>query len=317
MMRTLFHDRLVQLLLLTFAVANIVPVEAEYLDLARTVSNATIFLLFLLNGIRLPRHEVIEGIRNWRLQGAILLWVFAAMGLAGFATAHLFEPWLPHRLMIGIILLGVLPTTVQSATAYCSLARGNVAASVVASAAINIVGVVLTPLLFAFFASSAGANFSGETLIRILTILLLPFVIGQLLQKWTLPLVKDRAGLVRVADRAVILLAVYVALSGAVTNGLWAQVPGMALLQMLAAITILLIFGFGGAWLVGQYGGFSWADRKALLFSGAQKSIAIGAPLAAIMFSAADAGFILLPVLLYHLLQMVVSAPLASITADK
>ena len=317
MFRALIHDRLVQLLLLTFAVANVLPLDGHYLDVARILSNATIFLLFLLNGIRLPRDEVIAGIRHWRLQGAIMFWVFGAMTLACFAISQLMSTWLPHRLVLGIILLGALPTTVQSATAYCSIAKGNLAASVVASALINLIGVILTPLLFAFFASSTGANFSPDTLVRILTILLLPFVIGQLIQKWTLPTVSRNPGIFRFADRFVVLLAVYVALSGAVSNGLWAQLSTEALLVMLFAIGLLLAFAFGGAWLLGSKAGFDWPDRKTMLFSGAQKSIAIGAPLAAIMFSPADAGFILLPVLLYHLLQMVVSAPLAGMLAAK
>jgi sodium/bile acid cotransporter 7 len=38
----------------------------------------------------------------------------------------------------------------------------------------------------------------------------------------------------------------------------------------------------------------------------------MGAPLATVLFGAGTAGLVLLPVLVYHLLQLVLSAPLAA-----
>jgi sodium/bile acid cotransporter 7 len=75
---------------------------------------------------------------------------------------------------------------------------------------------------------------------------------------------------------------------------------------------VFLAIGFGGAWLIGGSLGLARPDRIAFLFSGGQKSIALGAPLAAVLFPPEAAGMILLPLLIYHLLQLVASAPLAS-----
>ena len=52
-------------------------------------------------------------------------------------------------------------------------------------------------------------------------------------------------------------------------------------------------------------------ERTAVLFAGAHKSIAVGAPLAALLFPASAAGMVLLPILVYHLAQLIVSAWIA------
>jgi solute carrier family 10 (sodium/bile acid cotransporter), member 7 len=57
--------------------------------------------------------------------------------------------------------------------------------------------------------------------------------------------------------------------------------------------------------------GLNHADRATLVFAGAHKSIATGAPMAAILFGSA-AGLIVLPAIIYHMAQLLVSAPVAA-----
>ena len=312
-----FTDRFVLLLFATVLLASVLPVSGRSAEIASIVSSAAIFLLFLLHGLRLPREELGRALKNWKLQAALFVFVFAVMAGAGYGLSHLAMIWLPTDLALGLLFLGTLPSTVQSATAYSSLAGGNVAASVVAAALLNLVGVVLTPLLFAALASTAGVSVTGDAVIRIMTILLLPFALGQILQKWLRPLVAERKTLVTWMDRTAIAIAVYVAFSGAVVDGALGKVSASEFAVLGAAIAVLLAFGFGGAWLVGGLLRLDGPDRRTMLFSGAQKSIAIGAPLAAILFSADRAGIILLPVLIYHLSQLVLSAPLAARLGEK
>lgn len=315
MLRVLVSDKLIWLLLLTFVLAAAIPVAETHSAIAGAISNIGIFVLFLLNGVRLPRDEVLRGVKNWRLQGGIFLWVFGAMAAAGWAVSHVFAPVLPATLALGLLYLGCLPSTVQSATSYNTLARGNVAASVIAAALINLVGVVVTPALFAALGSAKGVAIGGDVVLRIATILLLPFIIGQVIQPWARSKVLAYKDITGWLDRFVIALAVYVALSAAVREGLLTQLPASVLLTLMAAVVLFLAFGFAGAWLAG--GGFPRPDRKAFLFAGAHKSIAIGAPLAALLFPKAEAGFILIPVILYHLAQLILSAPIATHLARK
>lgn len=312
MFARIFADRFVLLLLATILLASLLPVRGEAAETASLISSAAIFLLFFLNGVRLPRDEVLHGVRNWRLQGAIFLFVFGAMPMVGLGMSHLFDNILPATLALGLLFTGILPSTVQSAAAYCALAKGNVAASVVAAALINLVGVVLSPLLFAMLAHVGEANVSGEAVGRIALILLLPFALGQMSQRWFKPWVDGHKSLATWMDRISIAIAVYVAFSGAVVAGIWSVVHGDELAWLAVALSVMLLAGFGGAWLLGGAMKLPRGDRITMLFSGGQKSIAIGAPLAATIFPPAIAGMVLLPTLAYHMAQLILSAPLAT-----
>ena len=225
---------------------------------------------------------------------------------------------LPPTILAGLIGCGVLPTTVQSATPYCHLARGNVAASVVASAFNNLAAIIVTPLLFALIAGRAGGVvLSGALAVRIALILLLPFLIGQSVQRWLRPWALRHPAAVKLIDQGAIALAVYVAFSAAVVAGIWSQLPPTDFAWLGLMLAIMLGVAFAGSWWVGGRMHLAHADRTALLFSSAHKSIAVGAPLAALLFPAAQAGMILLPVLLYHLAQLMLSAWIAPALARR
>lgn len=307
-----FSDRFVLLLLATIALASFLPVRGDEAATASFISSAAIFLLFFLNGVRLPRDEVLHGVRNWRLQSAIFMFVFAIMPMAGLALSHLFDNLLPALLALGLLFLGTLPSTVQSATAYCSMSKGNVAASVVAAALVNLIGVVLAPLLFALLAHVGEGEFSGGATGRIALILLLPFALGQIAQRWLKPWVDAHKSIATWMDRISIAIAVYVAFSGAVEAGIWTKVNSEELALLALALALMLVVGFGGSWMLGGAMNLPRPDRITMLFSGAQKSIAIGAPLAATIFPPATAGMVLLPTLGYHMAQLILSAPIAA-----
>jgi solute carrier family 10 (sodium/bile acid cotransporter), member 7 len=171
---------------------------------------------------------------------------------------------------------------------------------------------VLSPLLFAALAHVGEANVSGEAVGRIALILLLPFALGQLSQRWFKPWVAGHKSLATWMDRISIAIAVYVAFSGAVVAGIWSVVRGDELAWLALALSVMLTVGFGGSWLLGGFMKLPRGDRITMLFSGGQKSIAIGAPLAATIFPPAIAGMVLLPTLAYHMAQLILSAPLAT-----
>jgi solute carrier family 10 (sodium/bile acid cotransporter), member 7 len=312
MLARIFADRFVLLLLATILVASVLPVSGTAAVTAAMISSAAIFLLFFLNGVRLPRDEVLHGVRNWRLQGAIFLFVFGVMPMVGLGLSHLFDTILPPTLALGLLFAGTLPSTIQSAAAYSALAKGNVAASVVAAALVNLVGVMLSPLLFAALAHSGAAHISAEAVGRIALILLLPFALGQATQRWFKPWVDGHKSLATWMDRISIAIAVYVAFSGAVVAGIWSIVRGDELAWLALALAVMLAVAFGGSWSLGGFMKLSRGDRITMLFSGGQKSIALGAPLAATIFPPAIAGMVLLPTLAYHMAQLILSAPLAT-----
>jgi sodium/bile acid cotransporter 7 len=310
MLARLFPDRFVPVLLATILLASLLPVRGSAVPVAQGVSTAAIVFLFFLNGVRLPRDEVLHGIRNWKLQGGALAFCFGIMALFGLAAQLVTAPFLPATLALGFLFLGILPSTVQSATAASSMAGGNVAASVVAAALLNLSGVILSPLLFAAMAGAEG-EIHGEAVLRIVAILLLPFVAGQLVQRWLRPWVLAHRGLATFMDRTAIAIAVYVAFSAAVVAGIWSLLDAREIGIVFASVAILLALSFCGAWGFGALLKLARPDRITLLFSGAQKSIAVGAPLAATLFPPATAGVVLVPILVYHIAQLILSAWIA------
>lgn len=305
-------DPMVRLLLLAMVLATVLPVGGRWAAFAQFVSNAAVFLLFFLNGLRLPRREVIAGIGNWRLLMPLVAFVYMAMPAAGWLMWQATGQVLPPLLALGFLFLGALPSTVQSAPAYTSLAGGNVASSVVAAALLNVLGVFVTAPLFALLAGNGAAPFDGAGLVKITTILLLPFVLGQALQGRLGGWVSGHRRLVVWMDRSSIAIAVYVAFSSAVRQGIWDRIDPPGWVGIAAGCAALLAFGYGGSWIAARLTGLDRGDRIAMMFAGAQKSIAMGAPLATVLFAPAAAGVILLPTLAYHLAQLLVAAPLAS-----
>jgi solute carrier family 10 (sodium/bile acid cotransporter), member 7 len=316
MLAKIFPDRLVPILLLVLLAASLFPVHGAGLPIANAISTIAFILLFFMNGVRLPRHEVIAGIRNIRLQGGIFFFCFGVMSAVGVAAQAIAQPWLPSAVALGFLYMGVLPSTVQSATASTSLAGGNVAASVVAAGILNISGVFLSPLIFAALAGGAG-DIHADGVMRIISILLLPFIAGQFAQKWLRPWALANKPLVTLMDRTTICIAVYVAFSAAVMAGIWDKLQAQELVIIGSMICALMVFAFGGGWWLGKRLGLPRGDRISMFFACGQKSIAFGAPLAATLFPPAVAGMVLVPILIYHTLQLVISAWIAPQLARK
>jgi sodium/bile acid cotransporter 7 len=305
-------DPMVRLLVLATILASVLPATGAARDVAQAVSNCAVFLLFFLNGMRLSRVDVARGIGNWQYLSVLAIWSFGVLGLVGLGLARGLDGFLPPLVALGFLYLGTLPSTVQSATAYTSMAGGNVAIAVVAAALLNILGVFVSVPIFSLLGGGAEVELGTSGLIKIFLILILPFALGQLLQSRGGQFVQEHPVLIRWMDRAAIAIAVYVAFSGAVEQGIWQLLDPVSWAWLLAGLTAMLIAGYGGAWLVGGAMRLGRGDRIAFLYGGAHKSVAMGAPLALVLFPPETAGLVLVPLLIYHLLQLVVSAPLAT-----
>ena len=305
-------DRFVIMLFGAILLAWLLPVYGAGLAIAQKVSFISIFALFFLHGLRLPGQEVVKAVTAMKLQGVMLGFTFVAMPMAGMALAYGAGGMLPAGLVIGVIYCAMLPSTVQSAISYSALGGGNVAASVIGAALSNLLGIVLTPLLVALvLGASSGVAIGGDVVLRIATMLLLPFALGQAVQGWLGGWALRQKAMLSFFDRLVILIAVYVAFAGAITSGSLSLLEGDDFMMLIVLLAMLLAFAFTGAWGLGGALGLDRCDRVSLVFAGAHKSIATGAPMAAILFGSAS-GLILLPAILYHMAQLIVSAPIAA-----
>ncbi len=312
MLKRLIPDAFIIILLGVVILAALVPATGAALEGVSILSNAAIFALFFFHGLRLSHAAVWSGLKQWRLQLVILGFGFGVMPLAGLFIATIIPTVLGSGLWIGVLFLCALPSTVQSAIAYSSLGRGNVAASLIAAALSNLLGVVLTPIIVALLLTVSGAEVGLSAIVKIATLLLLPFVLGQVMQHWLKAWAERHKAWISRMDKLTIVLAVYAAFSAAVADGIWERLSVVQLLILLMVVGLLLAFAMTATWALGGALGFLREDRITLLFSGSHKTLATGAPMARILFPGPEAGLIIIPLMLYHQLQLIVSAWLAA-----
>jgi solute carrier family 10 (sodium/bile acid cotransporter), member 7 len=321
-MARIFPDKFIVILLAVIAVASVAPVRGQVLDHLSTLANIAIFTLFFFHGLRLSHHSVLQGVRHWRLQLGVMLCVFCIVPFLGLALWMVAGDWVDASVWVGIFFLCTLPSTVQAAISSTSIAGGNVAASVVAAALTNLAGVVLTPVLFSalgYLGGAFGGGGSGEfsAVGRIALLLLLPFVLGQIAHIWCSAWAERKRSVIALLDRTTIVITIYVTFCASVNDGLWQRLNLSELLLLSLLIILLMIAAFGCCWSLGRALKLERADRISLLFAGAHKSLATGAPMARILFPATQAGAIILPLMLYHQLQLILSSWMAVKFADQ
>ncbi|MBR0936373.1 bile acid:sodium symporter family protein [Bradyrhizobium jicamae] len=290
--------------------ATLLPLHGVGTAIGGHATDVAIALLFFLHGARLSTTEALVGARHWRLHLVIFLATFGLFPLLGLAAHALAPHLLTPALWTGVILICILPSTVQSSVAFTSIAGGNVSAALCSATASNLVGIVATPLLAGALLSSHG-GFSGTAALDIVVQLLLPFLAGQLSRPLIGGWVIGHHRLLGLVDRGSILLIVYTAFSDGVSHGIWHQVNATQMvtvfgIDMVLLALVLLITHFGSGLL-----GFSREDRIAIMFCGSKKSLASGLPMASLMLAGQPVGLIVLPLMLFHQIQLMTCAALA------
>lgn len=288
----------------------ILPIPAAAVGPINMVSNVGIFILFLLYGSRLSAGEVIDGMKNFRLQGSILAATFVLFPLVGLLTQWLTAPFLGATLAAGLLYVSLLPSTVQSSIAFVSVARGNIAGAITAATVSNLVGMLATPLLVLWLMGASG-SIGMSNMVGVLTLLLLPFVIGQILQRWTGDWVRRNKKLTGMWDKGTILAIVFVSVVSATEARVWGTVSGWMIAAIVGISVILVVVMLAATWWGGKAIGLDVGDRIALLMCGSKKSLATGLPMANVLFSAAVAGPIAVPLIVFHQLQLMICAWLA------
>lgn len=290
--------------------ASLLPVHDTAAVAAGHITTAAIALLFFLHGARLAPTAALAGARHWRLHIVVLAATFLMFPALALGARALFPHLLSPPLWTGLVLLSVLPSTVQSSIAFTSIARGNVPAALCAATASNLLGMLLTPVLAGLLLSAQG-GFSLKGAGDIVVQLLVPFAAGQLARPLIGAWAQRNRKLLGLVDRGSILLVVYVAFSEGVTHGIWHQL-GLSELGRLLAVdaallaAVLAITTFGSRLL-----GFSRADEVTIVFCGSKKSLASGLPMATVLLAGQSVGLIVLPLMLFHQIQLMVCAWLA------
>ena len=302
-------DPYLALLLATVGLGLVLPAHGSSQHAVDRMAYGAVSGLFFLYGARLAPSAVWAGLANWRLQGLVFASTFLLFPVIGVVTGHFAKPFLPAALASGLVFLTLLPSTVQSSIAFTSIARGDVPAALCSASFSNMIGVILTPLL-ASLVFRGHHGLSAGSLEGIGLQILLPFVLGQvarpLIGSWL-----ERHHLVtNIFDRGSILVIVYSAFSEGSAAGVWHLVSPASLCAVLALDCAMLGLVILTTMFASRRLGFSSEEEIAIVFCGSKKSMASGLPMANILFPG-QVGLIVLPLMIFHQVQLFVCATLA------
>ena len=316
-LRRLF-DPYIILMIVTVGIAAVEPARGRGAAVAGVAADAGIIFLFFLYGARLSPSAAFRGLRHWRLHLTVLLSTFVVFPALGMALGAIAPTALPPALATGVLFLCILPSTVQSSIAFTSIARGNVPAALCAASASNLIGVFLTPVLAGWLLHTQGAQLSFGVFRDILLQLLAPFLAGQLQRRWIGDWVTQHKTVLGFADRGSILLIIYVAFSKGMTAHVWGQIglrDLVVLIAILLGLLTLVLFVTGT--FAQRLLGLSVEDEIVVQFCGSKKSLASGLPIASVLFAGPQLSLIVLPLMLFHQLQLIVCAVLARRYAER
>lgn len=311
-------DRFTCALIVTVVLARLLPCRGTTASVFNVLTDMAIALLFFLHGAKLSREAVVAGMTHWRLHLTVLASTFVLFPVLGLLLRPVLSPLVTPSLYLGVLFLCTLPSTVQSSIAFTSMARGNVPAAICSASASSMLGIFITPLLVGVMLESHGqGGMNWDAIGAIVLQLLVPFVAGQVAQRWIGRWVERNRSLLSFVDQGSILLVVYTAFSAAVLQGLWKQIPLPVLGGLLIVNAVLLAI----ALIVTRYGaralGFKREDEITIVFCGSKKSLASGVPMAKVLFAGHPLGAIVLPIMLFHQIQLMTCAVLAKKYAQR
>jgi sodium/bile acid cotransporter 7 len=276
------------------------------------INKLGVSLIFLLHGLMLSFAALAAGTRQWRVHLLVQTATFVLFPLLGLGVLWLAGAGWGPELRTGLFFLCALPSTVSSSVALTAAARGNVAVAVFNATLSSLLGVVLTPLWLSLVLGTAERALPfGSVVLDLVLWLVLPLVVGQLLR----PLLGGWAAAhktsINVVDRLTILLLVYTSFCDSVRGGVWSSGARPLVISTLVS-GLLLSVALSSTWLFGRVLRFERAERIAALFCGSKKTLASGVPMARLIFGAQPSlALILLPIMIYHPLQLLVGGWLA------
>lgn len=277
------------------------------------VTKGGVALIFFLHGLTLSFAALRAGALNWRLHALIQACTFLLFPLIGFVLMATLRGRLAPDLILGLFYLCALPSTVSSSVAMTAVAGGNVAGAVFNATLSSLIGIVVTPLWMTWVMQTTGeAPPLGPVIVDLLRWLVLPLVVGQSLRPWLGAWAQRHKPKISVVDRLTILLLVYTSFCDSVQQGVWSGRGAGQIVLITIVCGALFAAVMGITALTARACGFSREDRIATIFCGSKKTLASGVPMAKLIFGAHPGiGLILLPIMIYHPLQLIVCGVLA------
>jgi sodium/bile acid cotransporter 7 len=284
----------------------------------RQITGYGVSVIFFFYGVQLDFKSLVEGLRNWKLHLTVQSTTFILFPLFAAIIVYFFGK-VNEQLWLGFFYLCALPSTVSSSVVMVSIAGGNVAAAIFNASLSSIIGIFMTPVWMSFYNVQAGSDVALSDAIGKLCIqVLVPVIVGMLFHSRIGAWVLKYKTWLRFTDQFIILLIVFTAFAesflGKMFDSFSAQQIVLLGIAMLAFFLVMAAIMF----LVSSSLRFSIADRITVIFCGSKKSLVQGAVMGRVLFpDPVVFGVILLPLMLYHALQLMAGSMLAQIISRK
>ncbi|TNJ42597.1 bile acid:sodium symporter [Tamlana fucoidanivorans] len=279
-----------------------------------TIGSIGVSLIFFFYGLKLSPNKIKDGLKNWKLHVLVQTATFLLFPL----LVLLFKPFIMSEeginLWLAFLFLAALPSTVSSSVVMVSIAKGNIPAAIFNASISGLIGIAITPLWLDLFIPQSSGDFNlGEIYIKLIIEILLPVILGMALQRFGQKLANTYHRQLTLFDKSVILLIIYKSFSRSFEDRIFEDISIADLL--LIGLFILLLF-FAVYHIIGYASkalSFSIEDRITAQFCGTKKSLVHGTVFSAILFPPTfPIGLILLPIMLYHAMQILIISVLAS-----
>lgn len=278
-----------------------------------------IAVVFYLNGLSLSIAAMHDGLKRWRAHLLIQGATFLIFPLLGLLVLKLTGGFIPGDLQTGFFYLCALPSTVSSSVALTVAARGNVPVAVFNATLSSLIGVVLTPMWIALILGQSGQDFElMPVIVDLLKWLVLPLVAGlcsrPLLAAWA----SRHKKRLQIVDRLTILMLVYTSFADSVKEGIWSNYGPLVVIETILGAALFFTLAFWIIRLIARALKMPMEEEIAVMFCGSKKTLASGVPMAHLIFGTNPAlGLILMPIMIYHPLQLAIGGVLAQRWGDR
>lgn len=272
-----------------------------------------IAIVFYLNGMALSIAAMHDGLKRWRAHLLIQGATFLIFPVVGWLLLKLSGGLMSPDLQTGFFYLCALPSTVSSSVALTVAARGNVPVAVFNATLSSLIGVILTPLWMAWSLGQSGARFDvGPVVLDLVVWVVLPLLAGLCSRPWLAAWASRNKKRIQIVDRLTILMLVYTSFADSVKDGIWSNYGPLVLVETILGAALLFFIALGLMRWISAALGMPMEERIAVIFCGSKKTLASGVPMAHLIFGSNPAlGLILMPIMIYHPLQLAIGGVLA------
>lgn len=293
---------------LAILIAYLFP-EGVVLFPFKTITDIGIGFIFFFYGLKLSPTEFKLGFLNYKVHIVIQLTTFVVFPLLTLLCLPLFENGTASNLWIALFFLGTLPSTVSSSIVMVSLAKGNLPTAIFNASLSGILGIFVTPIWLSFFLSRNASFEFLDVLLKLFLQIIFPLILGLTLQKFLGEFARKHKKKLGLIDKTTIILIVYSSFSNSFSSSIFSSVATQDLLKLSGIVVILFFVVYFGLALLSNFLGFKIEDKITAQFCGTKKSLVHGSVMVKVIFgNAANTGLLLLPIMIYHSLQLILIA---------